>query len=64
MKAYRVGGYIRPHVMDAFNKQFLERTDLDDDFSRMKCWEKDDILARREYMVKAICDFLNIQLKN
>lgn len=64
MKAYRVGGYIRPHVMDAFNKQFLERIDLDDDFSRMKYWEKDDILARREYMVKAICDFLNIQLKN
>lgn len=64
MKAYRVGGYIRPHVMDAFNKQFLERSDLDDDFSRMKCWEKEDILARREYMVKAICDFLKIQLKD
>ena len=64
MKAYRVGGYIRPHVMDAFNKQFLERSDLDDDFSRMKCWEKEDILARREYMVRTICDFLNIQLKD
>lgn len=63
MKAYREGGYIRPHVMDAFNKQFLERSDLDDDFSRMKCWEKKDILARREYMVKTICDFLNIQFK-
>lgn len=63
MKAYREGGYIRPHVMDAFNKQFLDRSDLDDDFSRMKCWEKEDILARREYMVKTICDFLNIQFK-
>lgn len=61
MKAYREGGYIRPHVMDAFNKQFLDRSDLNDDFSRMKCWEKEDILARREYMVKTICDFLNIQ---
>ena len=62
MKAYRVGGYIRPHVMDAFNKQYLERTDLDDDFSRMQSWTKEDILARREYIVKVICKFLNIQI--
>ena len=64
MKAYRLGGYIRPHVMDAFNKQFLERKDIDDDFSRMQSWKKEDILARREYMVKTICNFLNIQLKD
>ncbi|MBP5556830.1 MAG: DUF262 domain-containing protein [Bacteroidales bacterium] len=63
MKAYRWGRYIRPHVMDAFNKQFLERADLDDDFSRMKNWDKKDILARREYIVRTICDFLNIQFK-
>lgn len=64
MKAYRVGGYIRPHVMDAFNKQFLKRSDLDDDFSRMRSWTKDDILAHRVFMVKAICEFLNIQLND
>lgn len=64
MKAYRIGGYIRPHVMDAFNKQFLERSDLDEDFSRMQSWTREDIHARREFMVKAICEFLNIQFND
>lgn len=51
--------FIRPHVYDAFNKIFLERHDESIDMKMMNRWDRSDILARREYIIKRISNFLN-----
>lgn len=51
--------FIRPHVYDAFNKIFLKRHDESIDMEMMNRWDKSDILARREYIIKRISNFLN-----
>lgn len=53
----RKGFYIRPHVIDAFDKAFLNKND-DDTFKEMKCWNKQDILSRRKKVIKDIYCFL------
>ena len=53
------GFFIRPNVYDAFNKIFLERHDESIDMEMMNRWDKSDILARREYIIKRISNFLN-----
>ena len=50
--------YIRPHVYDAFNKVFLERTSGDCGIGRMSVWDKSDIIDRRQYIVGQIKKFL------
>ena len=59
MRKSQEGFFIRPHVYDAFNKIFLERHDESIDMEMMNRWDKSDILARREYMIKRISNFLN-----
>ena len=59
MRKFQDGYFIRPHVYDAFNKIFLERHDESIDMKMMNRWDKSDILARREYIIKRISDFLN-----
>ena len=59
MRKSQDGYFIRPHVYDAFNKIFLERHDESIDMKMMNRWDKSDILARREYIIKRISDFLN-----
>lgn len=60
MRKSQDGYFIRPHVYDAFNKIFLERHDESIDMKMMNRWDKSDILARREYIIKRISNFLNI----
>ena len=59
MRKSQDGYFIRPHVYDAFNKIFLERHDESIDMKMMNRWDKSDILARREYIIKQISNFLN-----
>ena len=59
MRKSQDGYFIRPHVYDAFNKIFLERHDESIDMKMMNRWDKSDILARREYIIKRISNFLN-----
>ena len=59
MRKSQEGFFIRPHVYDAFNKIFLERHDESIDMKMMNRWDKSDILARREYIIKRISNFLN-----
>lgn len=59
MRKSQEGFFIRPHVYDAFNKIFLERHDESIDMEMMNRWDKSDILARREYIIKRISNFLN-----
>lgn len=60
MRKSQEGFFIRPHVYDAFNKIFLERHDESIDMKMMNRWDRSDILARREYIIKRISNFLNI----
>ena len=59
MRKSQEGFFIRPHVYDAFNKIFLERHDESIDMKMMNRWDRSDILARREYIIKRISNFLN-----
>lgn len=59
MRKSQDGYFIRPHVYDAFNKIFLERHDESIDMKMVNRWDKSDILARREYIIKRISNFLN-----
>lgn len=59
MRKSQEGFFIRPHVYDAFNKIFLERHDESIDMKMMNRWDWSDILARREYIIKRISNFLN-----
>ena len=59
MRKSQDGYFIRPHVYDAFNKIFLERHDESIDMKMMNRWDKSYILARREYIIKQISNFLN-----
>lgn len=59
MRESQEGFFIRPHVYDAFNKIFLERHDESIDMKMMNRWDRSDILARREYIIKRISNFLN-----
>ena len=59
MRKSQDGYFIRPHVYDAFNKIFLERHDESIDMKMMNRWDKSDILAIREYIIKRISNFLN-----
>lgn len=59
MRKSQDGYFIRPNVYDAFNKIFLERHDESIDMKMMNRWDKSDILARREYIIKQISNFLN-----
>ena len=59
MRKSQDGYFIRPHVYDAFNKIFLERHDESIDMKMMNRWDRSDILARREYIIKRISNFLN-----
>lgn len=59
MRKSQEGFFIRPHVYDAFNKIFLERHDESIDMKMMNRWDRYDILARREYIIKRISNFLN-----
>ena len=58
MRKSQEGFFIRPHVYDAFNKIFLERHNESIDMKMMNRWDKSDILARREYIIKQISNFL------
>ena len=60
MRKYQEGFFIRPHVYDAFNKIFLERHKESINMKMMNRWDKSDILARREYIIKRISNYLNI----
>lgn len=60
MCKYQEGFFIRPHVYDAFNKIFLERHKESINMKMMNRWDKSDILARREYIIKRISNYLNI----
>lgn len=59
MRKSQEGFFIRPHVYDAFNKIFLERHDESIDMKMMNRWDRSDILAKREYIIKRISNFLN-----
>ncbi len=59
MRKSQEGFFIRPHVYDAFNKIFLERHDESIDMKMMNRWDRSDILARREYIIKRMSNFLN-----
>lgn len=59
MRKSQEGFFIRPYVYDAFNKIFLERHDESIDMKMMNRWDRSDILARREYIIKRISNFLN-----
>ena len=59
MRKSQEGFFIRPHVYDAFNKIFLQRHDESIDMKMMNRWDRSDILARREYIIKRISNFLN-----
>lgn len=59
MRKSQEGFFIRPHVYDAFNKIFLERHDESIYMKMMNRWDRSDILARREYIIKRISNFLN-----
>lgn len=59
MRKSQEGFFIRPHVYDAFNKIFLERHDESIDMKMKNRWDRSDILARREYIIKRISNFLN-----
>lgn len=59
MRKSQDGVFIRPHVYDAFNKIFLERHNESINMKMMNRWDKSDILARREYIIKRISNFLN-----
>ena len=59
MRKSQEGFFIRPHVYDAFNKIFLERHDESIDMKMMNRWDRSDIIARREYIIKRISNFLN-----
>ena len=58
MRKSQEGFFIRPHVYDAFNKIYMERQKENIDLSMMKRWDKDDILARRKYILNRISKFL------
>ena len=57
MTKSKEGYYIRPHVLDAFTKVMGQTQDRNDP-TYMQKWNKDDIYARRRYVVKQIEDFL------
>lgn len=59
MRKSQDGFFIRPHVYDAFNKIFLERHNESINMKMMNRWDKSDILARREYIIKRINNYLN-----
>ena len=54
----RMGYYIRPHVIDAFDKSFRTK-DEDETSKEIKFWSKKDILDRRRKVINDIFDFLN-----
>jgi len=51
------GEYIRPHVIDAFAKNMATQNQRED-YTYMQKWTKEDIFARRNYIVQQIIDFL------
>lgn len=51
------GEYIRPHVLDAFTKVMASETQRHD-FTYMQRWTKDDIFARRQYIVSQLKNYL------
>ena len=52
------GEYIRPHVLDAFTKVMATKGQRKD-FAYMQMWTKDDIFARRRYIISQIENYLN-----
>lgn len=59
MRKSQDGFFIRSHVYDAFNKIFLKRHNDSINMKMMNRWDKSDILARREYIIKRISNYLN-----
>lgn len=53
----RNGEYIRPHVLDAFSK-VMATNDQRIDYNYMQKWTKDDIYARRRYIVDTLKKYL------
>lgn len=51
------GEYIRPHVLDAFTKVMANEIQRHD-FTYMQRWTKDDIFARRQYIVSQLKNYL------
>ncbi len=51
--------YIRPHVLDAFNKTFLKRNNKDFDLTAMTHWSVSDIYMRRASIITMIDAFLS-----
>ena len=53
----RTGTFIRPHVLDAFDKLFAPETKREE-FEYMSEWTIKDIFDRRNAIIKQINDFL------
>ena len=53
----RTGTFIRPHVLDAFDKLFASETKREE-FEYMSEWTIEDIFVRRNAIIKQINDFL------
>ena len=57
MRKSSEGEYIRPHVLDAFSK--IMASDYQrKDFTYMQQWSKEDIFARRKYIVSMLKEYL------
>ena len=57
MRKSSEGEYIRPHVLDAFSK-IMASDDQRKDFTYMQQWSKEDIFARRKYIVSMFKKYL------
>lgn len=57
IKKSQAGEYIRPHVLDAFSK-VMASAERRQDPSYMMQWDKEDIVARRKYIVEQIKGYL------
>lgn len=57
MRKSSEGEYIRPHVLDAFSKTMASDNQRKD-FTYMQQWSKEDIFARRKYIVSMLKDYL------
>lgn len=55
---YFNGNYIRPHVVEAFDKSLEERKTEKTSMDIMDSWKKDDIINRRKHIVASINSYL------
>lgn len=58
VNSYFNGDYIRPHVIEAFDKSWEKRISNKIDNDIMNLWKKDDIINRRKHIVNSINSYL------